>query len=275
MTVVFDADSLSFDDLVVECLDARGQESLRELVAERVDRWPGIVVARGLGLDRGASPARRFAALCRTIGELVPQHPDGPDVREVRDRGARIAEGATARYSDSRFGGSLHTDGAESAPPLPRYVVLACIRPAAQGGELQLVSAEAIHARLTERSPAAASTLHRPFHFDRRGVVGPRGERTVAKPVFWHEGGRLCVTYLRGYIERGHEHPDLPPLVASQIAALDEMDALLADPRMVVAGVLRAGDVVVLDNRAVLHGRTTFVDAPGVPGRLLLRAWLR
>jgi alpha-ketoglutarate-dependent taurine dioxygenase len=278
----FDATSLRFEELVVDCAGVAREPAtggagalLGRLVREHVDRWPGVVVARGLGVTMAPSPAARFAALCRAVGELYPQHPDAPDVREVRDRGTRLAEGATARYSDSRFGGSLHTDGAESAHPLPSRFALVCIRPAARGGDLQLVSAATLHRRLAERSRSAVATLHDPFHFDRRGVPGPRREATVVKPVFWHEDSRLCVTYLRGYIDRGHEQLAAPPLDAAQVAALDLMDALLDEPDLVVAGRLRPDDLVVVDNRSILHGRTTFEDDPGDDGRLLLRAWLR
>jgi alpha-ketoglutarate-dependent taurine dioxygenase len=80
------------------------------------------------------------------------------------------------------------------------------------------------------------------------------------------------VTYNRARIHRGYrtlgEH--LPP---ARAAALDALDAALASPDLQCPILLRAGDLLCVDNRRYLHARGGFSD-DHADGRLLLRVWL-
>lgn len=248
----------------------------RRLVRERVDGGAGFIVFTGV--DRAPEGSRKdvLIQLSRLLGDVVAQDGSGTLIREVRDRGQRVGEGRSARYSDSRFGGDLHTDGAEAPLPVPDYFTLLCIRQAASGGALQLVPLGRVLTRLREY-PDVGSVLAEPFHFDRRGDE-PAGEHpTTLKPVvFRARDGRPAVTYLRKYIEVAHARPDVPNLTVEQRRALDVFDAILADPTLVIQDTLRPGELAIFDNLRVLHGRTEFVDPPGGRrGRLLYRTWIR
>ena len=258
--------------LAGECLAAGAplpalRELLTGLVAEHVDHRPGIGVLTGLaGLS--VLEAGEFALLAsRALGTPAPQDAAGTLLREVRDRGVRLGEGRTGRYSDSRDGGNLHTDAPHAPGPAPDWFTLFCVRQAPVGGGLLLVHLDDLLARL---SPATLATLREPFHFDRReaGAV----PATVCHPVL-ADGG---IAYLREYIELGHKHDDVPDLTDAQRNAMDELDGALADPELQLTGRLEPGELAVIDNRHVLHGRTTFTDDPR-PGheRLLLRTWIR
>jgi alpha-ketoglutarate-dependent taurine dioxygenase len=253
--------------LAEELLDAR---------LRLVDGWPGYLVLTGLAAIPPEQWRPAFRVVSAILGSIQPQDASGLEVREVQDRGTRIGEGRTARYADSRLGGSLHTDGAESPFPLPDYFTLCCVRKAARGGAFQMVSAESVYRRLLDRAPELVQTLREPYHFDRRGDPGPDGSLTVAKPIFFERGGRLHVTYLRDYVEIGHGHEEIADLTTTQRAALDALDAELNDPGLVVQGYLEPGQVLVIDNQRILHGRTPFEDEPDpARKRLLLRIWLR
>jgi alpha-ketoglutarate-dependent taurine dioxygenase len=94
--------------------------------------------------------------------------------------------------------------------------------------------------------------------------------------VLFTESGRMCVTYLRRYIEIGHARAGVPRLTAPQRAALDAFDAVLDDPTVGLEDTLREGEMAIIDNRHVLHGRTSFVDNEDpARRRLLYRMWLR
>jgi len=290
----WDARSFAFDDcrhaLSPEALEelsqggaegARTRSPLPRLSAEIedaktrcVDGWPGYVVITGLASLGRERYKDAFVAISTMAGDPYPQNSDGLKLREVRDIGTRIGEGARARYADSRHGGSLHTDGAEAPFPLPDYFSLLCVQRAMSGGAFQMVCARTLHDILLARAPDAVRVLKEPFHFDRRGDARPGAAPTTRKPVFFAEEGELCVTYLREYINLGHERAGVP-LSRAQIEALDRFDDLLADPSLIVEGTLEPGSVVVVNNKRILHGRTLFEDGPSPSSkRMLLRMWL-
>lgn len=280
----FDAARVQLSDTALRLLDSPVQgaaetRNLREQLVrvhrDGVHGGSGFAVIGGLeALEAERWPAA-FRRLCAAFGRLMRQHADAPEIREVRDRGTRIGEGRSARYSDSRYGGSLHTDGAECDEPLPDCFALCCIRKAPIGGDLQLVPARAVRERLARSHPECLEILAEPFHFDRRGERGRRGELTVRKPVLSSHRGQVRVNYLREYIEVGHRQPGVPALTGDQTRALDRLDELLREPTLLVQARLEPGEVVVVDNRRLLHGRTAFEDGPlAEQRRLLLRAWI-
>jgi len=229
---------------------------------------------RGLGaLDR-SSRAPAFRLLSLLLGDLLPQDGTGLLLKEVKDRGTKVGEGVSSRFSDSRYGG-VHTDGAEVPFPLPDYFGLLCVNRAKCGGSLQLLSAAAVYRSLEVGCPRSLAILCQPFHFDRRGDLGPNGEKTVVKPVFFISGTNVCATYLRQYINIGHSHPEVPDLTGEQVTALDTLDALLQDSRLKVEGYLNPGEAIFMNNLRLFHGRTMFEDYPEPEKkRLILRTWI-
>jgi alpha-ketoglutarate-dependent taurine dioxygenase len=245
-----------------------------EAIRGRVEGDAAVAVVRGFDAVEGENQRTAFREFCAAFGELTPQDGNGTIIREVRDRGKVLAEGRSGRYSDTRSGGNLHTDGAEAPSPVPDYLSLLCVRPAMEGGELVLVDVRDLVDRL---DPEVAELLRQPFHFDRRGDEREGDQPTTAKPILFEDAeGQFCASYLRRYIEVGHKRPEVPNLTAEQIAALDAFDALLQDTELSRSDRLDAGEVAVIDNRRMLHGRTEFVDARDpARHRLLLRTWIK
>lgn len=246
------------------------QAELTALVRKYLDDGGGVLILTGLPADR-ARGERAVLRATRLIGEPVPQNREGTVVREVRDRGMDISQRGRTRYSDSRSGGDLHTDGAEASLPAPDVFILFCVRQSAQGGSLQCLHFRDVAPAL---GPQVVSTLRLPFHFDRRGDQQPGEPPTTAKPVLFTQRDRQAITYLRSYIEHGHDHPDVPPLTVGQRDALDTLDSVIATSAATVTGKLREGELALFDNLSLLHGRTEFRDDPDHP-RLLLRTWVR
>ena len=120
---------------------------------------------------------------------LLPQNKNGELVKEVMDRGIDIGEEGFGRYSESRQGGNLHTDGAEHPLPAATYLPLLCVRTGKTGGCSQLASAYAVHNKLLESQRDLLSVLYDDFYWDRRGDLGPNGDRTCVKPVFSYDPG--------------------------------------------------------------------------------------
>jgi alpha-ketoglutarate-dependent taurine dioxygenase len=254
-------------------LPADTADGLRRAAGTALAGFPGYVRVNGLGILPADRLETAFAALCRVFGRLISQDREGTVVRRVEDRGTKIGEGARARYADSRFGGSLHTDGAELPQPVPGRFALLCVEQAPVGGELNLVHMSRLETRLTA---AERARLRRPFHFDRRGDQLPGEDPTVRKAVLFDGGPEdgTCVTYLREYVERGHCHPHTPPLTGEDRAALDALDGALGAPELQLTIRMNAGETAVFNNLRILHGRTTFEDDPH-RRRLLMRTWIQ
>lgn len=246
---------------------------LQSLVRRHVEEGPGVLLLTGMETLPAHAQMHASLALSAVLGAVMPQDRAGTLVREVRDRGTRIGEGHSARYADSRHGGSLHTDGAESQPPVPDYFTLYCIRQALWGGALQTVHVQTVLARL--RESRHLSVLRSSFEFDRRGDELPGERSTVSKPILFEDEDGAAITYLRDYIELGHLHRGVPPLTAAQVEALDALDDVLSTPEAVAEDRMRPGEFAVFNNRKLLHGRTTFVDGESGEGRLLYRTWVQ
>ncbi|MFJ8039851.1 TauD/TfdA family dioxygenase [Kitasatospora sp. NPDC096147] len=227
-------------------------------VARRLWEGPGMAVVRGLelaGLDDGAC----LAAGRRYLGGLGAVRPE--------DAG-RPGDGLVVAVAGQDPGGlDLHTDRAMHPGP-PRLLGLLCVRPAASGGESVLVSGHAVHDALLGTRPEVLPDLYRDFHF------GDEPDLERRYPVFRRRGGRLDVQYNRYWIGRGQRERG-QPLTAGQLAGLDAFEEVLADPGLALRVRLRRGDLLVLDNAAVLHGRTAFGDPPGAEavGRCMARIW--
>jgi TfdA family taurine catabolism dioxygenase TauD len=247
----------------------------RTIMEKHVDARPGYAVLTGFTHTDEALLSRACWRLSSLAGQVIAQDATGTQIRRVTDRGTAIGEGSTARYADSRHGGNLHTDGAEAPLPVPDYFALLCVRQAPTGGALRLVHLDDVITAMGKR-PDLLALLQESFRFDRRGDQPPGEPPTTGKPVFFRDGDRLAVTYLRAYIESGHRHEGSPKLTDEQREALDTLDRLLDDPPVVTEDKLQSGEFALFDNKRLLHGRTTFVDT-GEPGerRLLLRTWIR
>src|SRR5215813_12270782 len=69
--------------------------------------------------------------------------------------------------------------------------------------------------------------------------------------------------------------PDVAPLNALQIEALDLFDELANDPKLNLMMEFQPGDIQLVHNHTILHDRTAFEDFPEPERkRHLLRLWL-
>jgi alpha-ketoglutarate-dependent taurine dioxygenase len=232
----------------------------------------GVAILQGIPVQDDDVAARFIRAVSSGLGTLLPQDKAGAMVREVRYRGVELGEGTSGRYSDSKGGGQLHTDGPHRPTTPPAWFALLCVRQSRIGGDLVLVETEQVIKRLPKE---VVETLQGEFYFDQRedGAVPVR--RPVLRRVpdgAWH------VHYLREYIDLGHRHPAGKPLAAEQLAALDTFDSVVngmaasRDRRITVK--LAPGQLALIDNHRLLHGRTAFGQDPRDLDRLMLRTWI-
>jgi hypothetical protein len=235
-----------------------------------LERGRGFVILEG---EAGTAELRMVYWLVgQALGEPLEQNIQGTLLYDVRDTGGQLSEGA--RFSVTSYESSFHTDNSFGAT-LADYVGLLCIRPAQSGGVSQLVSGLTVCRILRERHPEALAILQQTFHVDRRGGVRQGESPTICQPIITLSKHGPAFRYLRYWIEAGHQKVG-QPLTAAQVAALDTLDAVLARPELRVEFTMKAGDMLFINNRWLLHNRTAFVDFPEpAERRHLVRLWLQ
>lgn len=259
-----------------DALDPGAAPPLSQALARRLEQiraelqhGRGFVLLRGLPFDRWSVGQARLAtwAIANAIGIPVSQTARGARLVDVMDTSRR--ETTPRQFSTSQEL-RLHTD------PASDLIGLACVRPAASGGDSVLASAVSVHDAMVRQRPDLAAQLYRGFHWHRfgegRSADGPFSEDLV--PVFSMHDEQLSCRYVRTPIVAGQKEAG-QPLNASQIEALDLFDKLACSPELRVTFRLDCGDIVLVNNLTVLHARTQFVDhAEPAPPRRLFRLWL-
>lgn len=159
---------------------------------------------------------------------------------------AARANGAT-HYSRTHLPLALHTDGSNMIEP-HQLIAFHMIRSDRDGGDSTTLPLP----RLLKELPAGlAEALREPVPFGRDAL-----------PILWGPGP--SIRYYRAQIDAACAG-SLPP---GRRQALDELDRALARPGLADRFRLHDGDVLFVNNRRALHGRTGFAPASA---RLMLR----
>ena len=230
----------------------------------------GVAWVRGLAGLPEPCLRRLFLAIGRAIGQLDTTY---GELYDVIDSGASHLERAIP-VSQTRAATSMHTDSSQRAIH-PRWVGLACVRQAPEGGGSRLASAVAVHDHLRQHEPEALRRLYRCFH---RDLVTPAGERQRRQrlanrfPIYRLAADGPSLRYMRHWIETGHARLG-KPLKPEDRQAFDRLDASLNDPRFRYDFRLEPGDLLFCDNHKTAHDRQAYRDHPDAP-RLMLRLWL-
>ena len=224
-------------------------------------RTRGWAVLRGLPfVDGGRVDEAAVLAISTAFG--APSSRDGGvPIRRVTP--APLGDGTT--FSSRAGAAGLHTDAQYHRVP-ESLVCMFMVRPAASGGLTRLLTVRDAMAAVERRAdggrlislltqpvwrwrvPAEfAVDRNRPQYSATAAVLGPGGTT-----IRWR-GDNLA--------------PELPAMYRAAAQSVDR--CFDSAPGMITVG-LDAGDLVVVDNRRVLHGRTWFADSD----RLLLRVRL-
>lgn len=257
--VELEATAISLDDLTADDVSFPGFQELLARWRETLRLGRGFLVLSGAPVERWSSARQKLFVRIMGLqfGRLGQNNPQGDVVGEVRDTGAQARDEHARLYATAgefRF----HCDAAD-------LVGLLCVRPAESGGDSRIASASAVYNELLSRRPDLAARLFEPIPFDLRNeqAAGAAPYAEVAPCAF--ADGRLWTFYISDYFRSVARHGVTPPL-----ELLDLYDAIADDPAIGLRFQLEAGDMQILNNHAMLHARTAFVDAPGRE-RLLLR----
>ncbi|MEV0685470.1 TauD/TfdA family dioxygenase [Nocardia sp. NPDC050378] len=187
------------------------------------------------------------------IGVVVPQNGAGDLLQVLRDRDG---DGVTAL--------GFHCDTCD-------LLVLLCLQPAADGqGFTRLASARKVDDILTAEDRDTLSLLREDWTYDRTGRAGPQ---IVVSPILFTQPDGTIGCYYQTRTVRASLNPDRPA-DARRLAALDVLDEVLHRPGVGFDLMLAAGDLLLIRNSRVLHGRSPYIDQPGPKARRILRLWV-
>lgn len=220
----------------------RGGEPLR--------RWLAAVDELGFAILRGGPAEPGTVTRVAELFGFVRETNYGPlfDVRSVVDP-------SNLAYTGLALG--AHTDN-PYRDPTPTLQLLHCLASSAGGGDSTLVDGFRVAEELRRRDPAEFDLLaRRPVRFRYRDDTT---ELEAERPVLSLD--------VRGELEAVHFNTRSaaplriePALVAPWYDAYRTFGRLLAAPEYQISFALAPGDLFIVDNLRVLHGRTAYAEA--------------
>ncbi|HEV2302125.1 MAG TPA: TauD/TfdA family dioxygenase [Stellaceae bacterium] len=211
--------------------------------------------------------------LAGMLARPVAQKLDGTLLYDVEDTGQEALPGSGVRPDKTNIEIRFHNDNAYNLTP-PDYVGLLSIRAAAEGGRSRVASFHTAHNRFAARHPELLPRFYEPFWFDRQREFLPGESPIFAAPVFERAGevkARFSAHQIRGgYALKGE------PIDNRGAAAVEALLRIFEEKDLAVDFDLEPGEMQFVDNRAVGHSRTAFLDDPDpMRRRRLVRLWLR
>jgi Taurine catabolism dioxygenase TauD, TfdA family len=244
--------------------DGCGVAKLSGLPVQRYGETDLATIWYGIGLHLGTPVSQSHTGLrmkvIRDEGETVGQvygELRNPDGSAFLSSYARAVSKGPLRF---------HTDRTD-------VVGLLCAGQASAGGFSKVASTVAVHNEILRRRPDLLELLYQPYARSRLGEEKGGGGMVYMLPVFGLAEGRFTSHYSRTYIEAAQKLPQVPPITAQQLEALD----LLAEVAEANCFRMRLapGDMQFLNNHVVYHARDAFTDDPAAGHtRRLLRLWL-
>lgn len=251
-------------------------------VREELENGCGMVKLRGIDVTRydQGQLRRLWYGLGWHLGTPLYQNCRGEVMREIKDEGSGVGArlyGATVDTSGKEFLSSgartlssgqlrFHTDRCD-------VVGLLCVRQASEGGVSKLASSATVYNEILARRPDLHALLCRPIPRSRFGEEAGGEHVAYDLPVFGVRDRKLTSHFSLTYIENAQMLPGVRRLSGAEHEAIQ----MLMDVAQEQCFEMRfaPGDIQLLNNHVVYHGRTAFRDDAGSgQDRLLMRLWL-
>ena len=156
-------------------------------------------------------------------------------------------------------------------------VGLLMLQHAKSGGESRIASSMTVHNTILAEHPEYLAPLYRGYRFhilgsDRGGAARLTDHRI---PIFVDHGEALSCHYNPSPIDRSVERAGVA-LSQTDTDAVRYVAEVAARPGIYLDMALQPGDIQLLNNHVIMHGRTDYQDYPEMERRRhLLRLWLR
>ena len=242
-------------------------------VRARLDEGPGFVVLDRLPLSRMSrgEAVDLYWLLGNLIEPPVAQEWKGTVIYDVRHDGQSFTENTRGALTPA--GLEMHNDSSMGEAP-PNYVALMCLATARSGGMSIVSSALAAHNDFLRHRPDLLRRLYEPFYRDHQEYQAADAAATNWRPVFAWDG-QLRTRFNARHTFRGYEKTGRV-LDEPGALAVRRMEDFLADPAHRLDLWLEPGQIQILNNRVIVHGRTPYEDHDEPDRRRhLVRLWLR
>ena len=235
-------------------------------IAEELETGRGMILLRGLPLEYSPEDLRTvYWGIGTHLGTAVSQGGRGELLGVVEDEGKAV-EITKRRGSKTADALPFHADRCD-------VVGLLCVRKAKSGGASKIVSAAAIHNEILRQRPDLIDTFYGNWEHSWQGEEPPGCGRTDTRPIFGFRDGYFTGLFSPAYIKFAQEFPETPRHTPQQREALDLYGKLTNE--LALDMHFEPGDIQLLNNHLMYHGRTHFEDYPEAHRkRLLLRLWL-
>ena len=220
----------------------------------------------------------KIKKIANLLGKILSQNKAGTKIVEVKPNIELLNKFSSQkkleklRYHQTNIGGSIHSDGPQLKSP-PKYVLMACSKEANRGGHSIIAHSKKIYNFLKKEKPNYLKILKKNFLIERRGFNYPNGN-IFEKPIFEKKKSFFRFRYLREYIEAAYILKKIH-LKKNQIKALNYLDKLIHNKRFQKKLKLNKGDVVILNNNILAHGRTAFPLNSSTLQRTMIRVWIK
>ena len=264
----FRASGRPFEEMDKADFPLPGLSLLLDDILHQLEGGPGFALLRGVPVEGWTEAECRIAywGMGRHLGYPEAQDADRRRLHDVRDTGVQFGENRTVRFFQTNQEIVFHNDGAD-------IFALLCVRSAFRGGETSVVSVAAVFNEILNRRPDLATVLQQDFHWDSRGQRLD-GARVQVIPIYMWHGGHLSAMY-KPYVRTAQDFPEVPRLTATQIEAIEMLEAVTREPGMALRFDLQPGDVLMANNHATFHARGAFEDHEDrAKTRHLMRLWL-
>ena len=226
-------------------------------------------------INNFSAQKEKIIKFSKLFGKTVSQNNSGkkyviikPNIKKLKFKtNKKIKE--NLRYHQTNLGGSLHSDGPQLPVP-PKYVLMCCLNQAKKGGSSIIVSMENIYNYLKIKNKKVLRILEKEFFFERRGF----GKKIFLRPIFKKDKNKISFRYLREYIEAGYQKKN-KILDIKRIKALDVLDKLMKKKQFQQMHKISKGDMIILNNNVMAHGRSSFSIKQNTKNRSLIRLWIK
>ena len=246
----------------------------KQIINNFINKKKKFIVLKNLKVDDAYQ--EKIKVFARTFGVLVSQNLEKAKIIKVTpsDQVTKNTKNQLKknRYHQTNIGGSIHTDGPQLNVP-PKYLLMGCFNNAKYGGDSVVVNAEKIYRRIRDLHPDLLEELKKPVYFEKRGFYKNSKNFYLKKPIFETRDKKIIFRYLRDYIESAYYKLNIN-IPKKLRLALSVLDKNLLNKNFIYNYKLAAGDIIILNNHLLAHGRKGF-KLDNSNKRLIYRIWIK
>ena len=251
-------------------------------LANELENGRGFGVIRGFPVQDYNEDACKIVSwgMCSYFGAGIPQSRQGDWINHVIDVSDQISAPKPelehiikrGQLRTNHAGGELdfHTDTTD-------VFALFSLRKAKAGGASRLISSAMLHNLILREKPDYLKALYDGYYYMSQAVDNAGEARRVSAqrvPVFTRKGDTVQGYYISQVVQRAIDQGGVT-YNPTEDDARHEIQRVAERPGIAFEFTLEPGDLLVVNNRAVMHARHDYEDYPELDRRRhLFRLWM-